>query len=178
MLPRAHLQGEKAIGEMHILRGDAYTKGEKTFFFRKPCFVLFYYMLVFSLFYGTLSYIQYLCFVAFITSCLCVGHAIDFCVSLNCIACSNDHLLAKCSLQSFFYDYSCLIKICLIVYILFITLIALYLLIYVPCIQLVISLIKVLFVCECFRLQVYTCKCFTTFRLGVNEFCHCSQTHV
>ena len=37
-------------GESH--RGDAYTKGEKTFFFFfwKPCFVLFYFMLVFSLF--------------------------------------------------------------------------------------------------------------------------------
>ena len=34
-------------GESH--RGDAYTKGEKTFFFKKT---LFYFMLVFSLFYG------------------------------------------------------------------------------------------------------------------------------
>ena len=40
---------------------------EKTLF----CFVL----LVFSLFYGALSYVLYLCFVALITSCLCVGHA-------------------------------------------------------------------------------------------------------
>ena len=42
-------------GESH--RGDAYTKGKKTFFMRKPCFVLFYLMLVFSLLYGALSYI-------------------------------------------------------------------------------------------------------------------------
>ena len=28
----------------------------------------------------------------------CVGHAIDFCVALNCIACPDDHLLDKCSL--------------------------------------------------------------------------------
>ena len=37
-------------GESH--RIDVYTKGEKTyfFFFWKPCFVLFYFMLVFSLF--------------------------------------------------------------------------------------------------------------------------------
>ena len=42
-------------GESH--RGDAYTKGEKTTFMRKPCFVLFYIMFVFSLFYGALSYI-------------------------------------------------------------------------------------------------------------------------
>ena len=42
-------------GESH--RGDAYTKGEKTFFFRKPCFVLFYLILVFLLLYKALSYI-------------------------------------------------------------------------------------------------------------------------
>ena len=42
-------------GESH--RRDAYTKGKKTFFFRKPCFVLFYLILVFLLFYGALSYI-------------------------------------------------------------------------------------------------------------------------
>ena len=29
---------------------------------------------------------------------LCVGHAIDLCVGLYCIACLDDHLLAKCSL--------------------------------------------------------------------------------
>ena len=38
-------------------REDAYTKGENTTFLRKHCFVLFYFMLVFSLFYGALSYI-------------------------------------------------------------------------------------------------------------------------
>ena len=42
-------------GESH--REDAYTKGEKTTFLRKRCFLLFYFMLVFSLFYGALSYI-------------------------------------------------------------------------------------------------------------------------
>ena len=58
------------------LRGDAYIKGEKTFpFMRKPCFALFYFLLVFSLLYGVLSYVQYLCFVALITLCLCVGDA-------------------------------------------------------------------------------------------------------
>ena len=35
-------------------RGDAYTKGEKTFFYEKT---LFYFMLVFSLLYGALSYV-------------------------------------------------------------------------------------------------------------------------
>ena len=42
-------------GESHM--GDAYTKGEKTSFMRKPCFALFYFMLVFSLLYDALSYI-------------------------------------------------------------------------------------------------------------------------
>ena len=101
-----------------------------------------------------------------------------FYIDLNCIACPDDHLLAKCSLQSFFNVCSCLIKISSIVYILFITLIAFYLLLYVPCIQLVIRLMEVLFVCEYFRIQVYTCKCFTTSSRGVSEFCHYSQTHV
>ena len=39
-------------GENH--RGDAYTKGEKTFFYEKT---LFYYMLDFSLLYGALSFV-------------------------------------------------------------------------------------------------------------------------
>ena len=51
-------------GESH--RGDAYTKGEKTFFEK----TLIYFMLVFSLLYGAL-----ICFIALIASCLCVGHA-------------------------------------------------------------------------------------------------------
>ena len=63
------LKGENSIsctfvgGESH--RGDAYTKGEKTYIYiyiyiflmRKPCFDLFYFMLGFSLLYGTLSYV-------------------------------------------------------------------------------------------------------------------------
>ena len=39
-------------GESH--RGDAYTKGEETFFYEKT---LFYFMLVFSLLYDALSYV-------------------------------------------------------------------------------------------------------------------------
>ena len=35
-------------------RGDAYTKEEKTFFYEKT---LFYFMLVFSLLYGALSFV-------------------------------------------------------------------------------------------------------------------------
>ena len=39
-------------GESH--RGDAYTKGEKTFFYEET---LFYFMLVFLLLYSALSYV-------------------------------------------------------------------------------------------------------------------------
>ena len=46
-----------------------------------------------------------------------VGHVIDFCIALNCIACPYDHLLDKCSLWSFLNNCSCLIKLCFIVYI-------------------------------------------------------------
>ena len=77
------------------------------------------------------------------------------------------------SLMTVLYDQDMLT--CFIV---FTYLIAFYLLMYVPCTQLVISLMKFLSVCKCFRLQVYTCKWHTTSRLGVSEFCHCSKTHV
>ena len=60
-------------GESH--RGDAYTKGENTSFYEKTLFCLFYFILVFSLLNGALSYVQYLCFVALIALCLCFGHA-------------------------------------------------------------------------------------------------------
>ena len=40
-------------GESH--KGDAYTKGEKTFFFE--ILSLFYFMFFFLLFYGVLSYV-------------------------------------------------------------------------------------------------------------------------
>ena len=60
----------------------------------------------------------------------------------------------------------------------FTNLITLYLLMYIPCVQLVISLMKVLFVCKCYRLQVFTCKCFIASRLCVSEFCLYSQTHI
>ena len=55
------LRGRNSISYIFVggesQRGDAYTKGEKTSFMRKPCFVLFYLMLVFSLLYSALSYV-------------------------------------------------------------------------------------------------------------------------
>ena len=47
----AHSQGEK------FHREDAYTKGEKTFLFKKTLFCLPYNMLVFSLLYSALNYV-------------------------------------------------------------------------------------------------------------------------
>ena len=61
------------VGESH--RRDAYTQGEKTSFRRKPCSVCFTLCVFSCLFYGALSYIQYLYFVALIASYLCVRHA-------------------------------------------------------------------------------------------------------
>ena len=71
----AHSKGEKFYFLCTFLGGerlskDAYTKGEKTFIIKKTMFCLFSWLL-----YGALSYVQYLCFVVFIASCLCVGHA-------------------------------------------------------------------------------------------------------
>ena len=65
-------------GEIH--RGDAYIKGEKTFFYEKT---LFYLMLVFSVYYGVLC------------SMLYCSHRIMFmCWTwIHPHACSDDHLL-------------------------------------------------------------------------------------
>ena len=72
----AQSQGEKFY-LVHIYRGRKSQgryiyQGGKDIFFEKT---LFCFMLVFSLFYGALSYVQYLCFVALIALDLCVGHA-------------------------------------------------------------------------------------------------------
>ena len=75
-----------------------------------------------------------------------VGHAIDFFLPLNCIACLDDHLLNDCS---------CLIKLCFIDYISFSILIAFYLFLYVPCVLLVLSLMKFCVMFKCFKIQVY-----------------------
>ena len=93
-----------------------------------------------------------------------VGHAIDFCIAFNCIACPNDYLLDKCSLWSFLNDCSCLIKLCFIAYISFGILIAFYLFIFVPCVLLVVSLMKVYCMCKCFRIQVYTVQVLHSFK--------------
>jgi len=54
-----------------------------------------------------------------------VGHAIDFSITLNCIVCLDDYILAKYSLWSFFNDWSCLLKLCFMFHISFGILIAL-----------------------------------------------------
>ena len=64
-ISHAHLQGERySIGEMHIPRGRRHCVNQKTLFCLFSCRL-----------YGALSYVEYLCFVVLIASCLCVGHA-------------------------------------------------------------------------------------------------------
>ena len=82
-----------------------------------------------------------------------IGHAIDFSIALNWIECPNDHLLDKCSLWSFLNDCSCLIKLYFIAYNSFGILIAFYLFLYIPCVLLVVSLMKVCCMCKCFRIK-------------------------
>ena len=106
-----------------------------------------------------------------------IGHASNHKWLLHC-TCPDEHLLVICSLESFYNDCPCLIK-CLIAWYLFFTyLIALCLLFFIPCVQLVISLMKVFFYVRVFQVIGINCKCFTVSRLGVSEFCHCSQTHI
>ena len=92
-----------------------------------------------------------------------VGHAINFSITLNCIACLNDYLLDKCLLLSFLNDCSCLIKLCFIAYNLFSILIAFYLSLYIPCVLLVMSLMKICCMCEFFKIQVYTVQVLHSF---------------
>ena len=88
---------------MHIPRGRRHSFYEKT---------LFYFMLVFSLLYGALSYILYLCFIALIASYLCVRHVYIFMplCFINCIfgwsfALLYDHY------SHFYMTVICLIKL-------------------------------------------------------------------
>ena len=95
-----------------------------------------------------------------------VGHVIDFSIALNCIACSDDHLLDKYSLWSFPNDYLCLIKLCLMSYILFGILIAFYLfLIHTLCFT-CLELKKVYLLCASVSgYRCIWCKCFITSRV-------------
>ena len=82
-----NLRGRNSIGEMQIPRGE-------DIFFLYENFVLFFNIMFVSCFlYGALSYVQYLCFVALIASCLCVGHVYILCYCVLLITCSDDHLL-------------------------------------------------------------------------------------
>ena len=94
-----------------------------------------------------------------------VGHAIDFNIALNCIACLDDHLLVKCLLQSSPNNYSCLIKLCFMSYNSIGILIAFYLFfIHASCsTYLVLNEVYLL----CASVSGYMCiwfKCFIAFR--------------
>ena len=77
-------------GESH--RGNAYTKGEKTSFMRKPCFVCFT-LCLFSRF--MVLWVMFSIYALLLSShCVCVldmHTSLCYCVFL--IACSDDHLL-------------------------------------------------------------------------------------
>ena len=117
------------------------------------------------------------------TSCilhlLCVGYAIDHCgwSSLHCMSGWASYLINVHCGHSLRADlvWSCYVYMLYSVYKLNRTLLAYIRTMYSTYI---INLMKVLFVCKCFRLQVYMCKYFTASGLGVSEFCHYSQTHV
>ena len=95
-----------------------------------------------------------------------VGHAIDFNIALNCIACPNDHLLDKCSLWLFPNDYLCLIKLCLMSYISFGILIAFYLFLIRALSSTCLELNEVLLLCASVsRYRCIWCKCFTASRV-------------
>ena len=95
-----------------------------------------------------------------------VGHAIDFSIDLNCIACPDDHLLDKCSLWSFANDCSCLIKLCLISYISFGILIACYLFLRCAMCSTCLELNEVLLLCASVSgYKCIWCKCFIAFRV-------------
>ena len=162
-------------GESH--RGDAYTKGQKTTFLRKPCFVLFYFMPVFSLFYGALSYIYYLYFIALIASCLCIGHAyilMPLCF-IDCIFewsfallydhCSHFHMTVLCLIKLLIYFTTCLLDRILLVTLY----LSFYHLIYLEGLMYFVQMFQVT------GIHVQSSSQFLD--LGVNEFCHCFQTH-
>ena len=94
-----------------------------------------------------------------------VGHAIDFCIALNCIACANDYLLVKCSLWSFFNNCFYMIKLCYMFPYLVFFLIAFYLFSIHAMSSTCLVLNAVYLLCA--SVSGYRCiwfKCFTTFR--------------
>ena len=78
-------------GESH--RRDAYAKGDKTFFMRKPCFYLFYFMLGFSLF--MVLWVMFSIYALLLSShcafVLDMHTSLCYCALL--VACLDDHFL-------------------------------------------------------------------------------------
>ena len=164
-------------GESH--RGDAYTKGEKTIFLRKPCFYLLYIMLVFSLFmvlWVTLSTYALLhsshhAFVLDMHSSLC------YCALL--VACSDDHLLCHMIIVVILsYDYFGVWLSCSHVSH-HVYLITIYLLNYTYPFYHLIYLKGLMCFVQVFQAtSIYVPSATQFLDLGVSEFYHCSQTHV
>ena len=108
-----------------------------------------------------------------------VGHAIDFSIALNCIACHGDRLLDKCSLWSFLNDCSCLIKLCFIAYISFGILIAFYLFLIRTLCSTCCELNESLLYVQVFQdTGLYGASASQLLELSVSEFYLCFQTQV
>ena len=95
----AHSQGKKfyflcTILRGESLRGDAYTKGGKTFLFKKPlfCFVFLY---VCSLVVFMVLWVMFSIYTLLLSShhAYMLDMHISLCYCVFLIACSNDHLL-------------------------------------------------------------------------------------
>ena len=148
---------------MHIPKGRRH-------FFEKT---LFYFMLIFSLFYGAL-----ICFVALIASCLSVGHA--YILMLLCFfGCMFgwSFVLLYDNSSHFHMTIWCMIKLlkcfisCLLDRILLVTLyLSFYQLIYLEGLMCFVQVFQVI------GIHVPSSSQFLD--LDVSEFCHCSQTHV
>ena len=114
-------------GENH--RRDAYTKGKKTFFMRKPCFVCFTLCLFsrcFMVLWVSFS-IYALLLSSLIASCLCIGHTyvlMPLCF-IGCIFewsfallydhCSHFHMIVWCMIKLLTCLISCLLDRILLV---------------------------------------------------------------
>ena len=146
---------------------------------RKPCFVLFYFILVFSLLYGAWSYIQYLWFVALITLCLCVGHAfilMPLCF-VGCMfgwsfallydRCSHFHMTVWCMIKLLTCFISCLLDCNLLDCNLLVTLyLSFYHLIYLKDLMHFVQVFQVT--------GIYVPSSLQILNLDMSEFFHCS----
>ena len=170
-----HSQEEKFYFLCTIVGGEsfkecAYSKGEKTFFIRKSCFVLFYFMalwVTFSIY--ALLFSSYHVYVLYMHTFLC------YCTLL--IACSDDHLFFYVIIVVFsiwlFYVWSSCSYVSHLVY-----MIVIYLLLYICPLLLALPWGSNVFCASVSGYKYFVLSSSHVLDLGVSKFCHCSQTHV